>query len=148
MCSVRFWFVFELKFRWGISLSLVSFLSARTTPKKTSTTKSLVDKRGGIGDFQHCIVITRGQEERIPKTANVMGTNIGLRSFSYWFSVFIWFSWILEIWGKCAIRVFHLSLSFYFLWNVVDSYFFCLHKVGNWIDACLLIKSIQLCTES
>ena len=31
-----------------------------------------MDRGGGIGDFQHCIVITRGQEERISKTANVV----------------------------------------------------------------------------
>ena len=43
---------------------------------------SLVDREGGIWDFLHCIVITRGQEERMPKTANVVETNFGLRSFS------------------------------------------------------------------
>ena len=37
---------------------------------------------GGTGAFQHCIDITRGQEERIPETASVVGTNIALRSFS------------------------------------------------------------------
>ena len=53
------------------------------TRKKTNErTNSLVDRGGGIWDFQHCIVITRGQEERIPKTASVVGTNFGLRSFS------------------------------------------------------------------
>ena len=100
-----------------------------------------MDGGDGIWDFQHCTAITRGQEGRIPKTANVMGTNIGLRSFSYWFSVFIWFSWILEIWGKCAVRVFHLSLSFYFLWNVVDSYFF-LPAQGWQLNWCLSSNQI------
>ena len=41
----------------------------------------LVDRGDGIGDFQHCIVIIWGQEERMAETANVVGTNIGLRSF-------------------------------------------------------------------
>ena len=43
------------------------------SPKKI-TTKSLVDRGGGIEDVQHCIIITRGQEEWIPKTASVVGT--------------------------------------------------------------------------
>ena len=50
--------------------------------KKTTnkpTTKSLVD-RGGIWDFQHCVVITRGQIKGIPKTASVVRTIISLRS--------------------------------------------------------------------
>ena len=40
-------------------------------------------QRGGIEDFQHCIVITRGQEERTPITASVVRTYIGLRSFAF-----------------------------------------------------------------
>ena len=36
-------------------------------------TRSLVVRSGGIWNFQHCIVITRGQEGRIPKTASVVG---------------------------------------------------------------------------
>ena len=32
-----------------------------------------MDRGGGIWDFQHCIIIIRGQEERIPKTASVVG---------------------------------------------------------------------------
>ena len=51
------------------------------TKKTITTIWSLVDKGGGIWDFQHCIVITRGQEEGIPKTASVVGTSIGLGSF-------------------------------------------------------------------
>ena len=43
---------------------------------------SLVDRGDGIWDFQYGIVITRGEEEKIPKTAGVVGTNIGVRSFS------------------------------------------------------------------
>ena len=34
----------------------------------TTTIKSLVDRGGGVEDFQHCIDITQGQEERIPET--------------------------------------------------------------------------------
>ena len=100
------------------------------------------DRGGGIWDFQHCIVITRGQEERIPKTASVVGTINGLRSFLLWlymfflhffaffvfFLDFLWFCCdlvilgsyfdilgILGIWDTCAVFVFHLSLSFFFL---------------------------------
>ena len=60
------------------------FVSTKLTKTITTNkqTRSLVDRGGGIWDFQHCIVITRGQEERIPKTASVVGTNFGLRSFS------------------------------------------------------------------
>ena len=43
---------------------------------------------GGIEDFQHCIVITRGQEERIPQTTSAAGTNKGLKSFSHCFLSF------------------------------------------------------------
>ena len=52
-----------------------SFWSAQNqkTNKQQQQTRSLVDRGGGIWDFQHCIVITRGQEERIPKTASVVG---------------------------------------------------------------------------
>ena len=83
MCSVGFSLVFEFLFGWGILLSRVSFLFGQHKTKKPITiTPSLVDRGGGIWDFQHCIVITRGQEERIPKTASVVGTNFGLRSFS------------------------------------------------------------------
>ena len=84
MCSARFSLVFEFPFCWGILLSRVSFLFAGTKPKKQPThkeTRSLADRGGGIGDFQYCIVITRGQEERIPIMASVVGTNIGLGSF-------------------------------------------------------------------
>ena len=80
MCSVGFSLVFEFLFCWGILLSRVSFLFGAAQEKKP-TTNGLVDRGGGIWDFQHCIVITRGQEERIPKTASVVGTSIGLRSF-------------------------------------------------------------------
>ena len=84
MCSVGFSLVFEFLFCWGILLSRVSFLFGQHKTKKPTnkqTARSLVDRGGGIWDFQHCIVITRGQEERIPKTASVVGTSIGLRSF-------------------------------------------------------------------
>ena len=81
MCSVGFSLVFEFLFCWGILLSRVSFLFGAAQEKNQQTTNSLVDRGGGIWDFQHCIVITRGQEERIPKTASVVGTSIGLRSF-------------------------------------------------------------------
>ena len=83
--QVSFSLVFEFLFRWGILLGRVSFLFGQHKDKKptaTITARSLVDRGGGIWDFQHCIVITRGQEERIPKTASVVGTNFGLRSFS------------------------------------------------------------------
>ena len=82
MCSVGVSLVFEFLFCWGILLSRVPFLFGQhKTKKPTITARSLVDRGGGIWDFQHCIVITRGQEERIPKTASVVGTSIGLRSF-------------------------------------------------------------------
>ena len=81
--QVSFSLVFEFLFCWGILLGRVSFLFGQHKTKKTNKqTRSLVDRGGGIWDFQHCIVITRGQEERIPKTASVVGTNFGLRSFS------------------------------------------------------------------
>ena len=83
MCSVGFSLVFEFLFGWGILLSRVSFLFfGQHKTKKQRTARSLVDRGGGIWDFQHCIAIIRGQEERIPKTASVVGTNFGLRSFS------------------------------------------------------------------
>ena len=72
--------------------SRVSFLFGQHKTKKPTTIITiwgLVDRGGGIWDFQHCIVITRGQEERIPKTASVVGTNFGLRSFSLCFCVFL-----------------------------------------------------------
>ena len=80
MCSVRFSLVFEFFCFWRVLLSRVSFLFGAAQEKKP-TARSLVDRGGGIWDFQHCIVITRGQEERIPKTASVVGTSVGLRSF-------------------------------------------------------------------
>ena len=55
----------------------------------TVITRSLVDRGGGIWDFLHCFVITRGQEERIPKTTSVVGTSFGLRSFSLSLCVFV-----------------------------------------------------------
>ena len=61
----------------GILLSRVPFLFAGTKPKKQPITITRVDRGGGIGDFQHCIVIARGQEERTPKTANVVGKKPG-----------------------------------------------------------------------
>ena len=70
--------VLELLFCWGILLSRVSFVFAST--KQPMITRRLVDRGGGIGDFQHCIA--RGQEERTPIAASAVGTNIGLRSFS------------------------------------------------------------------
>ena len=83
MCGVGFSLVFEILFRWGILLSRVPFLfDQHKTKKPTIIIRSLLDRGGGIWDFQHCIVITRGQEERIPKTASFVGTNFGLRSFS------------------------------------------------------------------
>ena len=60
------------------------FWSAQTQKTNERTAWSLVDRGGGIWDFQHCIVITRGQEERIPKTASVVGqklTHVGKKSF-------------------------------------------------------------------
>ena len=83
--QVSFSLVFEFLFCCGILLGRVSFLFGQHKTKTTTTITiiwSLVDRGGGIWDFQHCIVITRGQEERIPKTASVVGTNFGLRSFS------------------------------------------------------------------
>ena len=85
MCSVGFSLVFEFLFCWVILLSRVSFLFGQHKTKKPRIiiiARGLVDRGNGIWDFQHCIVITRGQEERIPKTASVVGTNFGLRSFS------------------------------------------------------------------
>ena len=82
MCSVDFSLVFEFLFFWRVLLSRVSFLFWAAQEKKpTTTARGLVDRGGGIWDFQHCIVITRGQEERIPITASVVGTINGLRSF-------------------------------------------------------------------
>ena len=52
-----------------------SFWSAQNQ-KTNKQTPGLVDRGGGIWDFQHCIVITRGQEERIPETARVVGKNM------------------------------------------------------------------------
>ena len=82
--QVNFSLVFEFLFCWGILLGRDSFFSGQHKTKKPIITsaRGLVDRGGGIWDFQHCIVITRGQEERIPKTASVVGTNFGLRSFS------------------------------------------------------------------
>ena len=80
--QVSFSLVFEFLFCWGILLGRVSFLFGQhKTKKPIITARSLVDRGGGIWDFQHCIVITRGQEERIPITASVVGTINGLRSF-------------------------------------------------------------------
>ena len=93
--QVSFSLVFEFLFCWGILLGRVSFLFGQHKTKKPTNkqinkqTWSLVDGGGGIWDFQHCIVITRGQEERIPKTASVVGTNFGLRSFCLCLCVFI-----------------------------------------------------------
>ena len=57
--SLRFLFVETL-------LSGVSFLFASTThDKNTTIVRSLVDRGGVIEDSQHCIDITKGQEERI-----------------------------------------------------------------------------------
>ena len=143
MCSVGFSLVFEFLFCWGILLSRVSFLFGQHKTKKPTIIIiwGLVDRWGGIWDFQHCIVITRGQEERIPKTASVVGTNFALGRFpfdfvcfSIFFVIFIDFNRFLQIlldfdkfwvviliflgfWGfgrKCAVLAFHLSLSFYF----------------------------------
>ena len=36
--------------------------------QKPIIARSPVDKWGGSGDFQHCIDITQGQQERIPET--------------------------------------------------------------------------------
>ena len=82
--QVNFSLVFEFLFCWGILLGRDSFPFGQHRTKNTIITSAwgLVDRGGGIWDFQHCIVITRGQEERIPKTASVVGTNFGLRSFS------------------------------------------------------------------
>ena len=73
MCSVRFPLVFEFVFRWGILLSRVSFLSAGTTQEILTISRSPVDRGSGIEDVQHCIDISQGQEERILKTASVVG---------------------------------------------------------------------------
>ena len=76
LCNVGFSLVFDFLFCWGILLSRVSFLFGAAQEKKPTTyvrTNGLVDTGGGIWDFQHCIVITRGQEERIPITASVVG---------------------------------------------------------------------------
>ena len=79
-CAV---FVFHLSLSFIFLGNFVEscFFSFLGGTRKKPITKSLVDRGGGIWDFQHCIVITRGQEERIPKTASVVGTNFGLRSF-------------------------------------------------------------------
>ena len=79
LCS----FVFACLFRWGNYAESRFF--ACTTQEKII---SLADREDGIEDLQHCIVIPRGKEGRIPKTASVIGTNLGLKSFSYCFCVF------------------------------------------------------------
>ena len=45
--------------------------------------RRVVDSWGGVADVQHRIVLIRGQDEKIPITAAVVGTDIGLRSFSF-----------------------------------------------------------------
>ena len=80
MCSVGFSLVFEFLFCWDLLRSRVALFCGQNKTKKSTITRSLVDRGGVIWDFQHCIVITRGQEERIAKTASVVGTNFGLRS--------------------------------------------------------------------
>ena len=52
--------ILKLAFVLGLGLNPVP-------PGNKLTTRSVVDRGGGIWVFQHCIVITRGQEERIPK---------------------------------------------------------------------------------
>lgn len=44
------------------------FLSLRRHDLRTHMILSLMDSRGGIVDFQHCIDIAQGQEERIAIT--------------------------------------------------------------------------------
>ena len=82
-CNVRFSVVFELLFCWG-NFAESCFFSFCPRRPKSIIRESLIDRGGGIGDFQHCIVSTRGKEERIPITASAAGTNIGLKSFSLW----------------------------------------------------------------
>ena len=79
MCSVGFSLVFEFLFCWGILLSRVSFLFGQHKTKKTIITSAwgLVDRGGGIWNFQHCIVITRGREERKPTKASAVGQTTG-----------------------------------------------------------------------
>ena len=79
-CAV-FVFHLSLSFIFLGNFAESRFFSFWGGTRKTIIT-SLVDRRGGIWDFQHFIVITRGQEERMPETASVVGTNIDIRSFS------------------------------------------------------------------
>ena len=55
-------------------------------------TESLVDRGGWIWDFQHCIVITRGQEERIPKRQALWELTLALGRFPFDFVFFLGFS--------------------------------------------------------
>ena len=68
-------FIFHLSLSsrvWGSCcyIVFVFFLvaQARGNWNNNHTTQSLVDRRGGIEDAQHCIDIAQGQEERIPET--------------------------------------------------------------------------------
>ena len=88
---------FDIQNPLGCRILFVSYITPLGTPNYWIcglgglggwTIRKLVDRGGGILDFQHCIVITRGHEERIPKTASVVGTSIGLRSFLLWLYMF------------------------------------------------------------
>ena len=69
-----------------------------------------------VGDFQHCIVITRGQEERIPKTASVVGTKFCLRSFSLCLCVFLFFV-CFESLLFCFFHFLFFYFHFSFFWR-------------------------------
>ena len=55
--------------------------SAGGPPIKTTIIPGLVDREGGIEYFQHCIVVTQGQEERIPETCTVWELELALCCF-------------------------------------------------------------------
>ena len=46
-----------------------------------------MDRGGGIGDFQDCIVIIREPEERIPETANFVGKTCNYSQFVDFLSI-------------------------------------------------------------
>ena len=76
----------QTKTSWNGSHQLVAHVVRKHKRNKTMRTK--VYSWSGIGDVQHCIVLIRGQDEKIPIVAAVVGIDIGLLSFSCWFCVF------------------------------------------------------------